>query len=150
MTLSAVEFWNYFPVVCFWITTVPFVFTCSVSRAGRIEQLVQAAEQQIQDDIILLPMPNLPPLNPGIVHTTVGRTAVFSCSAPTQEADTGAPQIVWRHRNITIHTDHTVPASMPFNYTRREDNGNHYLSIHNITPLDPYGVSIITTAKCFF
>ncbi|XP_055336760.1 uncharacterized protein LOC129587170 isoform X2 [Paramacrobiotus metropolitanus] len=89
----------------------------------------------MQDDIILLPMPNLPPLDPSIVRTTVGRTAVFSCNAPAPEADTDAPQITWRHQNVTIYNDHTVPAFTTFNYTRHMENGSHYLSIHNITPL---------------
>ncbi|XP_055354104.1 uncharacterized protein LOC129599804 [Paramacrobiotus metropolitanus] len=135
MTFFAVAFSNCCIAMCLWIATPPFVSACSVSRVGRTEQLVLAAEQQMQDDIILLPMPNLPPLDPSIVRTTIGRTAVFSCNTPTTEAEKFAQQIIWRHQNVTVYADHTVPASTTFNYSRHELNGSHYLSIHNVTTL---------------
>ncbi|XP_055332499.1 uncharacterized protein LOC129584364 [Paramacrobiotus metropolitanus] len=132
-----------------------FVIGCSVSRdtsprelspIERMEMAVYEAEQNIRDDVIILPVETAlltksgPLRRRNTVKAAIGSTANFACSPQAQVVAGNsihpiAAKVFWRHKNILIGTDIAAPRQEEgsFYYSHAKTGSWNYLFIHNIT-----------------
>ncbi|XP_055354176.1 uncharacterized protein LOC129599861 [Paramacrobiotus metropolitanus] len=99
-----------------------------------LEESLLQAEQQMQDGRMLLPILDrfLPPEKQEILRAAIGTTVSFSCT-PLATGVTDPLQLIWRHHNLLIYANSSVPpaTSEAYFYTHAVHGPASHLFIHN-------------------